>query len=217
MDDRGVGAGSAYCAKLSSEPSLALTSDATGAPIPSLVCTARRSSMISSAALSGEASSSRRCTTHTGLPMPARFTINVSVVYDRDAVRRMWLFEPRGVDGRETRGTARGAARASASAPAFVAGFADAGRGFLGFAAAASSAASETETRRFAAGAEEGRARDGGADLDFAVGVGEESESRGVRSSSVAAAEAAAEAAGDERLPSGCAGTSSASRSRSAA
>ena len=200
VDDRGVGAGSAYCAKLSSQPSLALTSDATGAPIPSLVCTARRSSMISSAAFSGEASSSRRCTTHTGLPMPARFTIKVSVVYDRDAVRRMWSFGPRGVDGRDTRGTARAPARASASAPAVVDDLADDGRGFLSFPRASSSPASETETRRFAAGAEEGRprdgaeegrARDGASDFVLAVGVGEESESRGVGSSSAAAAGAA--------------------------
>ena len=214
------GAGSAYCAKLSSQPSLALTSDATRAPIPSLVCTARRSSMISSAAFSGEVVQSPVHHAHGITGMPARFTIKVSVVYDRDAVRRMWSSGPRGVDGRDTRGTARAPARASASAPAFVDDLADDGRGFLSFPARRR----RRRRRRRRDVSRRGRKKDVLATERRKDARATEprtsswpSASVRIRVAGVGSSSAAAAGAGDARLPRGYAEASSASRSRSAA
>jgi len=79
---------SAYAANVSSSPVATFTSDATGAPIASLVCTTRSRSITSRAEASAETPRRLRWMMHEGLPIPARFTITDSDTAARAAVER---------------------------------------------------------------------------------------------------------------------------------
>ena len=131
----------------------------------SLVCTTRSRSITSRAEASAETPRRLRWMTHEGFPMPARFTITDSDTAARAAVERSRRGEgiaARGVDA-EAAGTGTGGLAA-----------------VLGR-ARARLAAALADARTRSTRAETGRAPS--AD-DFAVGVGEDSESRGTISSS---------------------------------